>query len=131
MTRRGGRIRGLGALLPPKRKGLAIQPAALFADSADIALAAQVLLRAKAHDKKAGRTERLKAVTSSDGRKEFSLSVFRSLNLFKSDDCQPLAALAATRLDDFAAAPGGHPGAVTNLAGALFAVRAECGFHEL
>lgn len=47
-----------------------------------------------------------------------------------SDDRQALATLEATGLDDFATAGGGHAGTVTDLAGALFAVRAECRLHD-
>ena len=47
----------------------------------------------------------------------------------QSDDRQALATLEAAGLDDFATAGSGHPGTVTNLAGALLAVRAECRFH--
>src|SRR4051812_4796491 len=43
----------------------------------------------------------------------------------ESDDRQALAAFRATRFDDFATAPGRHPGAIADLAGAFFAVRAE------
>ena len=49
----------------------------------------------------------------------------------QSDDGQAFAALEAASPDDLATTLGGHPGTITNLAGALFAVRAECGLHDL
>lgn len=49
----------------------------------------------------------------------------------QSDDRQALATFGATRFDDLATTLGGHPGTITNLAGALFAVRAECGLHDV
>ena len=47
------------------------------------------------------------------------------------NDGQALATLETAGADDLAATFGGHPGTVTNLAGALFAVRAECGLHDV
>lgn len=46
-----------------------------------------------------------------------------------SDDGEPLAALAATAGEDFAAALGGFAGAEADLAGAFQAVRTECRLH--
>lgn len=48
-----------------------------------------------------------------------------------SDDGQPLAAFATAVREDLAATDGGFTGAKTDLAGALFAVRAEGGHHKL
>ena len=53
-----------------------------------------------------------------------------SSSAFPSDDCQALAALEPAGLDDLAATTGGHAGAIADLAGALLAVRAECGLHD-
>lgn len=47
------------------------------------------------------------------------------------DDRELLAALETTGTDDLAAAFGGHTRAKTDLAGALLAMRAECGLHGL
>ena len=49
----------------------------------------------------------------------------------RSDDRQALAALAAAGGQHLATAFGGHAGAETDVARALFAVGAECGLHEL
>jgi hypothetical protein len=59
----------------------------------------------------------------------FGFSAF-SLSDWRSDDRQALAALETAGFDDFAAALGGHTGTVTNLAGALLAVRADCRLHD-
>jgi hypothetical protein len=48
----------------------------------------------------------------------------------RSDDRQALPALEAAGFDDFASAFGGHTGTITDLTGALFAVRAECWLHD-
>jgi hypothetical protein len=61
--------------------------------------------------------------------REFSPSA-RSRPALQSHHSQPFTTLAAARLDYFAAARGGHPGTVTNLAGSFLAVRAECWLHD-
>ena len=43
-----------------------------------------------------------------------------------SNNREPLAAFATTIAEDFAAAAGGLTGAITDLAGSLFAMRAAC-----
>jgi hypothetical protein len=48
----------------------------------------------------------------------------------RSDDREALATFQTAGFDDFASAFGGHTGTITDLAGALFAVRAECGLHD-
>jgi hypothetical protein len=48
----------------------------------------------------------------------------------RSDDRKALAALQPASFDHFASAFRGHTGTVTNLAGALLAVRAECRLHD-
>jgi len=47
-----------------------------------------------------------------------------------SDDGQPFASDAAAVGEDFASLLGGFAGAKANLAGALFAMRAECWLHD-
>jgi hypothetical protein len=48
----------------------------------------------------------------------------------KSDDGQALATLATAGRKDLAATNGGLAGAKTDLAGALFAMWAECRLHD-
>ena len=48
----------------------------------------------------------------------------------RSNDREALATLQTTGFDDFASAFGGHTGTITDLAGALFAMRAECWLHD-
>ena len=48
----------------------------------------------------------------------------------RSDNRQALATLETTSLDHFTATGSGHARAVTNLAGALFAVWTECRLHD-
>ena len=121
-------------MTPPNGKGATFQPTALLPHGADIALTTQVLFRAEAHggkkpsDRRAGGLgpRRAKALGRALARS------FRPAALapMPSDDGQTLAALETTGADDFAAAFGGHARAITNLAGALLAVRAECGLHD-
>ena len=96
-----------GAFAPPvpERERPAVESLALLAYGAKLAWAADMLLRTETH-----------GTTTRRGR-------------VGSDDRQTLATLAATQLQDLAAATGGHAGAITNLAGALFAMRAKCRFH--
>ncbi len=47
------------------------------------------------------------------------------------NDGEALAALETTGFDDFLAAFGGHAGAIADLTGALLAVWAEGGLHDL
>lgn len=110
------------AALPPQGEGATIHPASLFADDADVALAAQVLLRAETHGGVArracvGRIHSLALAATDEGRSG-------------SDDGQALAAFEAAGADDFASAFSGHTGAITNLAGAFLAVRTECRLHD-
>jgi hypothetical protein len=95
---------------PPKREGAAFNAAALFAHAPDIALTPQMLLGAEAHGSRGRRTR-----TKKRGR---------------SDDRQALTTFQTTGFDDFASAFGGHTGTITDLVGALFAVRAECWLHD-
>ena len=117
-----GEIGGGVAAFPPDGEGAAIQAAAVFADDADVALAAQVLLRAETHGGVArralvgGRHARTRVATNEGER--------------GSDDRQALAAFEATGADDFASAGSGHTGAITNLAGAFLTVRTECRLHD-
>lgn len=90
----------------PEGKRRTLHTPALFPDSTKIARAAQMLLRAEAHGR---------AAAGENGQ---------------SDHRQALAAFETAGFDDFAAALGGHTGTVTNLAGALFAVWAECRLHD-
>ena len=117
----GARERGVAAL-PPQGEGATIHPASLFADDADVALAAHVLLRAETHGGVArracvGRIHSLALAATDEGRS-------------RSDDGQALAAFEAAGADDFASAFSGHTGAITNLAGAFLAVRTECRLHD-
>ena len=110
------------AALPPDGEGAAIEAAAEFTNDADVALAAQVLLRAETHGGVARRARvgglhsRTRVATNEGER--------------GSDDRQALAAFEATGADDFASAWRGHTGAITNLAGAFLAVRTECRLHD-
>ncbi len=106
--RRAGR-----AEFPPDGEGAAVDAAALLAHGADVALAAQVLLSAEAHG---------------TGRETPALAAPATR---RSDDSQAFATLETAGTDDFTAAFGGHAGAITDLAGALFAVWAECGLHDV
>jgi len=105
------------ARLPPHGERPAVDAASSFPDSPDVGLTAQVLFRAETHGP--SRPARWTPLASS------------RLQRRQLDDGQPLATLEAAGFDDLAATFGGHPGTVTNLAGALLAVRAECRFHDV
>jgi len=115
-------FRGDVAVLPPHSEGAAIDTTTLFADDADVALAAQVLLRAETHEGVARRARVSGA--HSLGR------VATDESRLGLDDRQALAAFEAAGADDFASAGSGHAGAITDLAGAFLTVWAECWLHD-
>ena len=97
-------IPGRRACPHPQRERAAIEAAALLPHGAKFNASPQALAGAEAH----GRRDRR-----------------------GSDHRQALAALETAGFEDFAAASGGHAGAETDLGGALFAMRTECGLHKL
>lgn len=113
---RSGGPRSWVALFPPEGEGAAVDAAALFADGADVAGPAQVLLGAEAQ--------------GSHGETRVENRTLALAVGSESDDGQPLAALGAAGLDHFAAALGRHAGAITDLASTFLAVRAECRLHD-
>jgi hypothetical protein len=107
---RNGSGGGDGPGKPPDGESAGVVAAAFGTDGANVALAAEMLLRAETH-----------GTAAVNGRGRISAD---------SDDGQTLAAFETAGADDFAAAFGGHAGAVADLAGAFLAMRAEGGLHD-